>query len=1088
MAKRSDFAQKLLDDLRLRKERMAAGQTSGRSSTMTGETYSYYRQTQKGFTEIKKHDIFGSKAGHTPKRSKGENRPLTIGDSSKQIVSYGRGRGSEQMGDLSLALALALENGGKLGKMNSSGSNSVLGFLHQIGRRSGNFGKMEKGRSVDMHRSSTSQFPTLSPLQVKEISKGAQKLNQILRACSNGINFDSYSIEIGKELLKGAMDLEESLRMLVNLQEASEHMVTPQRKNRIKLLEGDEDEDDDIVKVDEQKQLDRPIFSFDKPSRGTHQVSRTGLKQRLTLTYSSEASNLNHESRALVTSNSQSGSARYVNDFKALGVLSEHKKTSSSARSKPDKGIPNIIAKLMGLEEIPGAMDSKHGTQTDLSSRQKMDGRDSKKTALEGTKNDEPKSKHAENMALQTARQRVKQSTKTLVTQNTAFGQQAEKNPGTRNANLEMVVHNGKPPWKDSENVEGKNAGTATKKATAKISKQQQSNIQLTEITGSQNGILENARRRDDSILREHKVMERRETKEPFLKHVQLQVAPPTHIIPEAAKGLQHKTGQNGSTTQAEQRYANRLFPSNQQNMVNNLGLHELNMIQKSEHQQEKHQAAEKEQNVRQKSQEGVQKGIEVVSKSSSKSTHETVNLQKKHPHLNQSTHGKKSSTDATDAMPHKGFPNTKHHENMVRYGSPTNLKVNIKDSMHKNFDQSASRTDVELQSKKAKANILPIMKEKAVHVTPAQKKIDNTKVHKRETPRKIDEVMTRRNGTNLVRPLKHPISILQEMKQRRQDKIGGTKRAEQGSAVRHKEAEVHIINSKKSEANTQPFAVAQKLHKDAELASSLYGSVGNECQSLKEPHTLAPNDTCQDIISKGSIDQQGQAPLSIKDQEPGFLKIVSNPLIGNQERSVDLSHTVQLEPRKISKSRTQQQPLTENENHLKQILIKSQLFLNTAEALFKLNVPIGILHASGHNCHDEESRLILDCGYELMRRKGKRQELSVHPFVKISISSTKIASLDDLVKQLHIDFEKLKSCGRDGSDECDAADYLPKMLELDVQTMDPDVNCLWDLGWNDKMFAFIEKDDVIRDVERHVFSGLIGEITRDFLHLSIPN
>ncbi|CBI19688.3 unnamed protein product, partial [Vitis vinifera] len=912
MAKRSDFAQKLLDDLRLRKERMAAGQTSGRSSTMTG-------------------------AGHTPKRSKGENRPLTIGDSSKQIVSYGRGRGSEQMGDLSLALALALENGGKLGKMNSSGSNSVLGFLHQIGRRSGNFGKMEKGRSVDMHMSSTSQFPTLSPLQVKEISKGAQKLNQILRACSNGINFDSYSIEIGKELLKGAMDLEESLRMLVNLQEASEHMVTPQRKNRIKLLE--------------------------------------------------EASNLNHESRAL--------------------------KTSSSARSKPDKGIPNIIAKLMGLEEIPGAMDSKHGTQTDLSSRQKMDGRDSKKTALESTKNDEPKSKHAENMALQTARQRLKQSTKTLVTQNTAFGQQAEKNPGTRNANLEMVVHNGKPPWKDSENVEGKNAGTATKKATAKISKQQQSNIQLTEITGSQNSILENARRRDDTILREHKVIERRETKEPFLKHVQLQ------------------TGQNGSTPQAEQRYANRLFPSNQQNMVNNLGLQQLNMIQKSEHQQEKHQAAEKEQNVRQKSQGGVQKGIE------------------KHPHLNQSTHGKKSSTDATDAMPHKGFPNTKHHENMVRYGSPTNLKVNIKDSMHKNFDQSASRTDVEPQSKKAKANILPIMKEKAVH---------------------------------------HPISILQEMKQRRQDKIGGTKRAEQGSAVRHKEAEVHIINSKKSEANTQPFAVAQKLHKDAELASSLYGSVGNECQSLKEPHTLAPNDTCQDIISKGSIDQQGQAPLSIKDQEPGFLKIVSNPLIGNQERSVDLSHTVQLEPRKISKSRTQQQPLTENENHLKQILIKSQLFLNTAEALFKLNVPIGILHASGHNCHDEESRLILDCGYELMRRKGKRQELSVHPFVKISISSTKIASLDDLVKQLHIDFEKLKSCGRDGSDECDAADYLPKMLELDVQTMDPDVNCLWDLGWNDKMFAFIEKDDVIRDVERHVFSGLIGEITRDFLHLSIPN
>ena len=206
----------------------------------------------------------------------------------------------------------------------------------------------------------------------------------------------------------------------------------------------------------------------------------------------------------------------------------------------------------------------------------------------------------------------------------------------------------------------------------------------------------------------------------------------------------------------------------------------------------------------------------------------------------------------------------------------------------------------------------------------------------------------------------------------------------------------------------------------------------------------------------------------------------------GNHERSVELSHTTQMEPR--TKSRTQQQPLTENENHLKQILIKSQLFLNTAEALFKLNVPIDILDAGGHNYHDEDSRLVLDCGYELMRRKGKGQELSVHPFVNISIISTKIASLDDLVKQLYIDFEKLKSYGPNRSDECDAADYLLRMLELDVQTMDPDVNCLWDLGWNDKMFAFIEKDEVIRDVERHVFSGLIGEILGDFLHVREPN
>lgn len=783
----------------------------------------------------------GSKAGHTPRRSKGENRPLAIRDSSKQIVSFGRDRGLEQMGDLSWALAFALENGGKLKKMDSPGSNSMLGFLHQIGKRSVNFGRTEKGISVDMPRSPTSRFPTLSPLQVKEISKGAQKLNQILRACSNGINFDSYSIEIGKELLKGAMDLEESLRMLVNLQEASEYMATPQRKNRIKLLEGDEDEDDDIVKVNQQKQMDRPRFSFDKPSRD----SKTGLKPKLTLTYSSEASKLNHENQAFVTTNSQIGSARYINDIRALGVLSEHKKTSSPSRSKPEKGLPNIIAKLMGLEEIPGVVESKYRTPTDLSSRRKIDGKDPKKTAVESAKHDEPKSKHAENMGLQTARQRVKQSTKTSTIQNTAFWQHAEKNPLPRNANIEMVVHNGKPPWKDSENIEVRNAGTGTKKATSKISKQQQINIQSNETTGKQSDILENARRRDGAVLREDKVAERHESKETFLKHVQLQLAPPTNMIPEVARVLQHKTGQKRSTFHSEQRHANRLSPSNQQNIVNNLGSQLLNMIQKPEHQQQKHQAEEKEQNMRQKSQGRVQKGIELISKSSSKTMQETVTLRMKLPHLNQSTHGKKSSTDATDAMPHKGLPSTKHQENMVRYGSSSNLK----DSTRRNLDQSACSTDVEPQSQGARPKILAVMSEKAVNFMTVRKKVDNTKVHRRETPRKIDEVMTRRNGANSVKPLKHPISILQDMKQKRQDKVEGSKRAEEGNAIRHKEAEVPIVMSKKSEANTRQFAAVPQLCKDAEQAS-----VGEESQSLKEAPLLATNGTVSSSFLRCTI------------------------------------------------------------------------------------------------------------------------------------------------------------------------------------------------------------------------------------------
>lgn len=192
----------------------------------------------------------------------------------------------------------------------------------------------------------------------------------------------------------------------------------------------------------------------------------------------------------------------------------------------------------------------------------------------------------------------------------------------------------------------------------------------------------------------------------------------------------------------------------------------------------------------------------------------------------------------------------------------------------------------------------------------------------------------------------------------------------------------------------------------------------------------------------------------------------------------------MQLEHQKTFNWRTQE-PLTESENRLKQIVIKSQLFINTAEALFKLDIPFGILHDSGRNCsQDEDSKLTLDCGYEVMKRKGRRQELNVHPnCVKISISFIQTQSLDELVKQLHKDFENLKLYGRNGKLECEAEEYVPKMLESDMHNLEPDISCMWDMGWDETMFAILEVDEVIKDLERLVLSGLVDELTRDLFH-----
>ena len=114
---------------------------------------------------------------------------------------------------------------------------------------------------------------------------------------------------------------------------------------------------------------------------------------------------------------------------------------------------------------------------------------------------------------------------------------------------------------------------------------------------------------------------------------------------------------------------------------------------------------------------------------------------------------------------------------------------------------------------------------------------------------------------------------------------------------------------------------------------------------------------------------------------------------------------------------------------NLKKIVVKSQLFLDTFEALFKLNIPLNVLHeVGGNNYHQEDKNLLLDCGYEIMKRKGRFQELKVHPFVKVPISSSKVNSLDHLVRQLSKEFEKLRTYGRECYTESLVEDYLPKV------------------------------------------------------------
>ncbi|KAJ4878298.1 Uncharacterized protein Rs2_43316 [Raphanus sativus] len=289
------------------------------------------------------------------------------------------------------------------------------------------------------------------------------------------------------------------------------------------------------------------------------------------------------------------------------------------------------------------------------------------------------------------------------------------------------------------------------------------------------------------------------------------------------------------------------------------------------------------------------------------------------------------------------------------------------------------------------------------------------------------------------------------------------------------------------NDSNKTKAVEAERCINTSEMVQSSNRNVFEQKKDIKDDSILliaaervlcqAPSDNHHEIMFTDVVDQQ--APISNSDgNSERFSKAVYKASEGEVEAGIPL-----LEKRQEDQKQDTKDTLSENEMNLKKIVVKSQLFLDTFEALFKLNIPLSVLReVGGNNYYQEDKNLLLDCGYEIMKRKGRFQELSVHPFVKVAISSSKVNSLDHIVRQLSKEFEKLRTYGRECYTESLVQDYLPKVLERDVHHKDPNLNSMWDMGWNDSMNAFIEKDDVIRDVEREVFNGLLEEITRDLI------
>jgi hypothetical protein len=200
-----------------------------------------------------------------------------------------------------------------------------------------NRGKLQNFQLVERNGGTNYLLSPSAHVDVGKVAIGVQKLNDILMAYTSGAagmrGFGRQgSVEVGKQLLRGAMDLEESLNVLMMLQEASDYMGSS-RNGKVLLLEGKES------RRRSSSRSARLVEIVDEDSEaeiGSDAKSSSDASMQIV---------------PLITKSPGSG----PNHRSALQLTTVTNSSTSGAKDDSKVRMPNIIAKLMGLENLPSA-------------------------------------------------------------------------------------------------------------------------------------------------------------------------------------------------------------------------------------------------------------------------------------------------------------------------------------------------------------------------------------------------------------------------------------------------------------------------------------------------------------------------------------------------------------------------------------------------------------------------------------------------------------------------------------------------------------------------------------------------------------
>ncbi|KAG1348084.1 hypothetical protein COCNU_06G019130 [Cocos nucifera] len=974
---------------------------------------------------------------------------------SRAIVPVGRATNTERTVDVSMALALALSKTGKLQNIELF-TNATVGNERILHRGSISF-RENNGRYMSDKRNSTDQHPFLSHQQIGEISKGVQKLNNILEICSNRPKFNRDSIDLGRELLRGAMDLEESLRMLVTLQEASDYMVGSQGK-QVRLLK-DKDEDESSSNTSRKKSTSRAKFSSD------------GFQEQniLTLSYPRKSKAPTNSNKSLPDPSMQFVSHRrslscgpgFRPDAQFSGITSSIReeprsissgKNSSTPETIKQLGskvspasekvrIPNVVAKLMGLEELPvppPKADEKNGRAQKVPKLKKET--EMGKTVIADT----GVSKKEVDMMTSLQKNIFKTGGQNKVLQ--------EK--GIREA---KVAHSrGKTNLKSLTDIE--NTGPASNylpESSLKISKQMDT--------------ANMAHSKKDRVTKKE-VKESRENA--FIKE-QISKVKVEQIIHDVKKPILVNLDDAAKKKDSLQKYDKNFqdgfsVQNNSSISTNDDASKRISTVHGAKSKYSVHDSAmETGHDAVNKTETKIILKGDPKLKKAEKPSYE-ISRQKVFSGSTVITASKRSSSKSAKTEKPRDDPKRSHQEKPKLWNKrSTYHEVDRKAAKGNLENKKTTTTDLRIDKEKAMPPILVTATKKPVHI-PNVQQVDtaDTTVRRGESNRIYEDKSENIENPNTEgQHLKEQTSFPDEPEHGWKERTNKADRAKvsihamnSGKHLQQQLESTTISNSKHIDDSRHTTKTPEK---QSAAETDSYTTINLATDTQQTPQVCPSNDPeIQPFKSNG---KESEGPIDIRE-------ISSN------------SNLLEWQTRAVSEV-DGQGSLTKNQC-LMQVLVNNQHFLNTALALFKLKIPIGFLKTNKNSCPVKDNKLLLDCGYELIRRKGKREEVTYA--MSMSYAPVKVRCLDTLITELNDDLESLKFPSNTKDNNYDTAEFLHKMLEKDIQNINPDVNCMWDLGWNVMVLPPVEKDEVTRDVEKHVLNALINELARDLIEAEI--